>query len=262
MFKEEFNSAANGAAAKSNMLKNNPAGYFLLSVLAGMFIGFGILLVFTLSGALQGAPYTKLVMGSCFAVALSLVVIAGAELFTGNNFVMAAGMLKKTVTAGDAFRLWVICWIGNLLGSVLLALLFCATGLYSDATLAAMTGAAAGKMTAGFVQLLTRGILCNMLVCLAVWCGFRCKSESGKLIMIFWCILAFFATGFEHSVANMTLLTLALINNGGNEAITMGGYCYNLLTVTIGNMIGAIVLVALPYYAAAKEKQIIDTSDL
>ena len=254
MFKDEFSAAANGAAAKSNMLRSNPGGYFMLSMLAGMFVGFGVLLVFTLSGALQGAPYTKLVMGSCFAVALSLVVIAGAELFTGNNFVMTAGILKKTVTAGETARLWLVCWIGNLIGSALLAILFYATGLYSDATLTAMTGAAAGKMTAGFVQLLARGILCNMLVCLAVWCGFRCKSESGKLIMIFWCILAFFTTGFEHSVANMTLLTLALINNGGNEAITIGGYCYNLLTVTLGNMIGAIVLVALPYYAASKEK--------
>ena len=211
MFKEEYLAAANGAKAKSNMLKNNPAGYFMLSVLAGMFIGFGILLVFT-------------------------------------------GVLRKTVTTGDAVRLWLVCWIGNLAGGVLLAFLFSATGLYSDATLAAMTTAAAGKMTAGFIPLLTRGILCNMLVCLAVWSGFRCKSEAGKLIMIFWCILAFFATGFEHSVANMTLLTLSLINNGGNEVISMGGYWYNLLVVTLGNMIGAIILVAVPYHTASKEK--------
>lgn len=255
MFREEFDAVANGAAAKCRLLKNNPGGYLLLSVMAGMFIGFGVLLVFTLSGALQGAPYTKLVMGCCFSVALSLVVIAGAELFTGNNLVMAAGMMKKTVTAGEAFRLWAVCWLGNLAGSVLLALLFSATGLYSDATLGACTAAAAAKMSAGFVQLLTRGILCNMLVCLAVWSGFRCKSEAGKLIMIFWCILAFFATGFEHSIANMTLLTLALLNNGGNEAISMGGYCYNLLTVTLGNMIGGILLVAVPYYFAGAEKK-------
>lgn len=254
MFREEFTAAANGAAAKSLLLKNNPVGYFVLSVLAGMYIGFGVLLVFTLSGALQGAPYTKLVMGCCFGVALSLVVIAGAELFTGNNLVMAAGMLKKTVTAAESIKLWIICWIGNLVGGVLLAVLFNATGLYSDATLGAMTGAAAAKMSAGFIPLLTRGMLCNMLVCLAVWSGFRCKTESGKLIMIFWCLLAFFATGFEHSVANMTLLTLSLFNNGGNEAISMGGYWYNLLTVTLGNMIGGILLAAVPYYLAGAEK--------
>ncbi len=255
MFKEDFMAAANGAAVKAKFLNNNPLGYVIMSIMAGMFIGFGILLVFTLSGALEGSPATKLVMGCCFSVALSLVVIAGAELFTGNNMVMFAGCLKKTVTFGETAKLWAVCWLGNLAGAILLAFLYNATGLYKDATLAAMTTTAAAKMTAGFVPLLTRGILCNMLVCLAVWCGFRCKSEAGKLIMVFWCILAFFATGFEHSIANMTLLTLALINNGGNEAISMGGYCFNLITVTIGNMIGGIVFAALPYYAAQLDKK-------
>ncbi len=255
MFKDEFMAAANGAAGKAKLLKNNPLGYFLLSILAGMFIGFGILLVFTLSGALDGAPYTKLLMGIFFSVALSLVVIAGAELFTGNNMVMFAGYLKKTVSLGEVLKLWLICWIGNLVGAILLAFIYNATGLYTDATLTAMTNTAAMKMTAGFIPLLTRGMLCNMLVCLAVWCGFRSKSESGKLIMVFWCIVAFFTTGFEHSIANMTLLTLALINNGGNEAITMGGYWFNLLTVTVGNMIGGILLVAIPYYVAQLDKE-------
>ena len=255
MFKEEFNVAANAAVAKKNLLNNNLLGYIMLSMLAGMFVGFGVLLVFTLSGALDGAPYTKLVMGIGFSVALSLVIIAGAELFTGNNLVMTAGYLKKTVNIGDVIKLWVICWLGNLLGSMLLALIFNATGLYSGATLDAMIGAAEMKMTAGFVPLLTRGMLCNMLVCLAVWSSFRCKTESGKLIMVFWCILAFFTTGFEHSVANMTLLTLSLINNGGNAAITLGGYCFNLLVVTLGNMIGAIVLVAIPYFTATLDKE-------
>ena len=236
MFNEEFTAASRGAAAKTALLKKNPAGYFLLSMLAGAYIGFGILLVFTLSGALAGAPYTKLVMGCCFGVALSLVV------------------LRKTVTLADALKLWGVCWLGNLAGSALLALVFSLTGLYSDATLGAMTGAAAAKMTAGFIPLLTRGMLCNTLVCLAVWCGFRAKSDAGKLLMIFWCLLAFFATGFEHSIANMTLLTLALINNGGNEAISMGGYWFNLIIVTLGNMIGAILFVALPYHFASKEK--------
>lgn len=255
MFKEEFMAAANGAAGKSRLLKNNPVGYFLLSVLAGMFIGFGVLLVFTLSGALAGSPATKLVMGCCFGVALSLVVMAGAELFTGNNMVMFAGFLKNTVSLGEVVKLWIVCWIGNLLGGIVLAVLYYATGLYSGATLAAMTTAAEAKMTAGFIQLLTRGMLCNMLVCLAVWCSFRCRSEVGKLIMIFWCLLAFFTTGFEHSIANMTLLTLSLFNNGGNAAISMGGYWFNLLTVTLGNMLGAILLVAIPYYVAQLDKE-------
>ena len=255
MFTEDFNAAAKAAASKYTLLKKNPAGYFMLSMLAGMFVGFGVLLVFTLCGAMAGSPFTKLVMGCTFSVALSLVVIAGAELFTGNNMVMTAGYLRKTVSAAEVLKLWAVCWLGNLAGSALLAVIYNATGLYSAATLEAMTTAAAAKMTAGFVPLLARGMLCNTLVCLAVWCGFRCKTESGKLIMVFWCILAFFTTGFEHSVANMTLLTLSLMNNGGNPAISMGGYWFNLVTVTIGNMLGAVLLVALPYHVASKEKQ-------
>ena len=237
------------------MLNKDPLGYFVLSMMAGAFIGVGVLLAFTIGGQLDGAAYTKVVMGLSFGVALSLVVMAGAELFTGNNMVMFAGYLKKTVSLGEVLKLWLICWIGNLVGAILLAFIYNATGLYTDATLTAMTNTAAMKMTAGFIPLLTRGMLCNMLVCLAVWCGFRSKSESGKLIMVFWCIVAFFTTGFEHSIANMTLLTLALINNGGNEAITMGGYWFNLLTVTVGNMIGGILLVAIPYYVAQLDKE-------
>ena len=254
MFKDEFMAAANGAAGKAKLLKNNPLGYFLLSILAGMFIGFGILLVFTLSGALDGAPYTKLLMGIFFSVALSLVVIAGAELFTGNNMVMFAGYLKKTVSLGEVLKLWLICWIGNLVGAILLAFIYNATGLYTDATLTAMTNTAAMKMTAGFIPLLTRGMLCNMLVCLAVWCGFRSKSESGKLIMVFWCIVAFFTTGFEHSIANMTLMAVALMEPSG-QAVTIGGYFWNLLFVTIGNVIGGVIFVALPYYLASRKDE-------
>lgn len=253
MFNEEYTAAAGGAAAKVKLLRERPAGYFILSMLAGAYVGFGVLLVFTLSGSLQGAPYTRLVMGATFGVALSLVIMAGAELFTGNNMVMTAGMLRGTVRPVDAVRLWLICWAGNLAGSVLLAAVYYLTGLYSGATLDALVASAEIKMNAGFVQLLTRAMLCNMLVCLAVWCSFRARSDAGKLIMVFWCILAFFTTGFEHSIANMTLLTLSLIDNGGSAAISFGGYCFNLLTVTLGNMIGAILFVALPYNAASKD---------
>ena len=255
MFKEDFEAAGNASVSKYTLLKKNPGGYFLLAMLAGMFIGFGVLLAFTVGGQLAGAPAAKLAMGATFGVALSLVMMAGAELFTGNNLVMAAGVLEKKVTLGNAVYLWIICWLGNAAGGILLALLYHLTGLGDGAAGAFMASGALAKMTATPIQLLTRGILCNMLVCLAVWCGFRCKSESGKLIMVFWCLLAFITTGFEHSIANMTLLTLALINNGGNEAITMGGYWFNLLTVTLGNMIGAILFVAIPYYVAQLDKQ-------
>lgn len=254
MFKEEFSSVSDAATAKMNLLRKSPASYFVLSVLAGMYVGFGVLLVFSLAGQLSGEPYTKLIMGLTFSVALSLVIMAGAELFTGNNLVMTAGLLNKKVSVKDTLFLWLVCWIGNLAGAVLLSFIFAATGLYSGATLIAISDAAASKMTAGPMQLLARGVLCNMLVCLAVWCGFKLKSESGKLIMIILCILAFFTTGFEHSIANMTTLTLSLIDGAGNTDITFTGYIYNLALVTIGNIIGGAVLVALPYYISTAPK--------
>ena len=252
MFREDFEAASAAAVTKSTFLEKNPLGYFVLSMLAGSFIGFGGLLAFTAGGLLSGAPATKIVMGALFGVALSLVVMAGGELFTGNNFVMAAGMLKKKVTLAQSCKLWVICWLGNTAGGIVLAVLYHLTGLGEGAVGDFIAAGALAKMTASPVALFTRGMLCNMLVCLAVWCGFRCKTETAKLIMIFWCLLAFFTIGFEHSVANMTILTYGLLRPAG-QALTIGGWFYNLIVVTLGNMAGGILLVAAPYYAAQRE---------
>lgn len=253
MFSEAYEAAANAAGAKLELLKKNPIGYFLLAVLAGIFIGFGVLLAFSIGGMLGGAPYTKVLMGLSFGIALSLVVIAGAELFTGNNLVMAAGFAKKKVKLSDLCRLWLICYIGNWIGSVLLAVIFHFTGLGGGATGEFIAAAAAGKMGLEPIPLFLRGVLCNVLVCLAVWCSFKCKSESGKLIMIFWCLFAFITTGFEHSIANMTLLTAALLEPCA-QAVSIGGYFYNIIIVTLGNMAGGILFVAVPYYVASLNK--------
>ncbi len=254
MFQEEFHAAGSAARAKADFLKKNPLGYFLASMLAGIFVGFGVLLAFTIGGQLNGEPYTKLLMGISFSAALSFVVMAGAELFTGNNLVMAAGCLTRTVKLKETAVLWAVCWLGNLTGAVLLALIYWGTGLGTGTVGEFMASAAAGKMAAGPLALFLRGLLCNMLVCLAVWCGFRCKTESGKLIMIFWCIVAFFTTGFEHSVANMTLLTVALLSPG-EAAVSFGGWIYNLLVVTSGNMAGGVLFLAVPYWLISREKK-------
>ncbi|GHV96993.1 transporter [Lactobacillus nasalidis] len=256
MYKESFVAAAGAAEKKFNLLKNNPLGYVLLSLLAGMYIGFGILLAFTVGSQLGTNPAANLIKGLIFGVALSLVVIPGAELFTGNNFVMGAGLLEKKVKFSQALLLWLVCWIGNLLGAALLAWMFVQSGLDLPTVAAVFGKAAAAKAAAPAGQLLLRGILCNILVCLAVWSGFQSKSDSAKLIMVFWCLLAFFATGFEHSVANMTTFAVALMSPAaGAGTVTAGGMFYNLLWVTLGNMIGGICFVAFPYWQAAKNKQ-------
>jgi nitrite transporter NirC len=249
MFKEEFNAASNAAATKTGFLKNNPRGYFIASMLAGIYVGFGILLSYSIGGVLTGQIYARIIMGASFGVALSLVIMAGAELFTGNNMVMVMGLLGKTIKTGPALKLWLVCYAGNWLGAILLAAAFCGTGLATGAVAELINATAVAKTSSAVFPLFLRGLLCNFLVCLAVWTGFRIKSESAKLIMVFWCLFAFVTTGFEHSIANMTLLTISLINSG----INFGAYFYNIFIASIGNMAGGILCVALPYYLISKE---------
>jgi nitrite transporter NirC len=254
LYLEEFSTVAAAAKTKTGFLKKNPAGYFLASMLAGAYVGFAILFIFSIGGQLAGAPHTKTIMGACFGIALSLVVMAGAELFTGNNLVLTAGLRHKTVSIRQALTLLLVCYIGNWLGSALVAALFFGTGLGAGPVGAFIAASAAAKMNASPLQLLLRGVLCNALVCLGVWCGYRCKSETAKLIMIFWCVFAFITSGYEHSIANMTLLTAALFSPYGAD-ISVYGYFYNIFIVTFGNVIGGVMLTALPYAVISKQRE-------
>lgn len=253
MFKDEYNAVCNTGAGKVDLLKKNPAGYFAAALVAGMFISFGSFVSFTLGAVISAgdaASWTKASQAFAFASALSLVVMAGAELFTGNNFVMAAAALRKKVSWGDTAKLWAVCWLGNLIGSLLSVAAFQLTEIPRGDTAAYFGQVAAAKVGLAPIPLLARAVLCNILVCLAVWCSAKMKSESGKLIMIFWCIFVFMVSGFEHSIANMSVIGVAAVNG----LVGIGEYCYNILLATIGNMIGAIVFVALPYHIISKEK--------
>ena len=254
MFAEEYSVAGNAAGTKALFLKNNPFGFFLTAVLAGIYVGFGVVLSFSVGGQLEGIPITRFLMGFTFTIALSLVVIAGAELFTGLNFIAFAGLRQKTIGLGQLGKMWAVCYLGNWFGSILIAILFWLTGLDKGAVGEFIANAAAVKMNAEPMELIARGILCNTLVCLAIWCNFRCKSESAKLIMIFWCILAFITTGFEHSIANMTLLTIALLEPF-QASVSIFGYFYNIFFVAIGNIIGGLLIVALPYHLISRKKE-------
>jgi nitrite transporter NirC len=253
MFNDEIIAVSNTAKAKNNLLSTNPWGYILASMLAGMFIGFGVLLAFTAGGLLTGNPTARIVMGCCFGVALSLVIMAGAELFTGNNFVMPVGVAKKTVSFGACLKVWGMSYLGNLIGSVLLAVIFVGCGLAAGVVGNFISSAAATKMSLSPLALICRGILCNMLVCIAVWCGFRCKSEAAKLVIVFWCLLAFITTGYEHSIANMTLLTVSLLAPAADAAVSLSGWIYNVALVTLGNIIGGVFFMAFPYLLISKK---------
>lgn len=230
LFEKEYEASAHGAAAKVRFLEENPLGYVMVSLLGGAYLGFGVLLTYAIESYLGPQPSVHIIMGLSFGVALSLVIIAGAEMFTGDAFILYNGLRRKTVTAGDVVKLLVVCYLGNWLGALILSVIFYGTGLDTVAMAQALTEAAALRMNLPPLEIFCRGILCNVLVCLAVWCSFRCHSESAKLIMIFWCLYVFYTLGFGHCIANMTLMDLALMAPHP-DTINMAHYFYNLCCV-------------------------------
>jgi nitrite transporter NirC len=241
---------ANAAEKKISFYKKDKAAYFVSSMLAGAYVGICMVAILVMAGMFDNFVGIKILQGFSFAAALSLVVFAGAELFTGNVFVMVAGIKWRTVKSWDALKLCTYCYLGNLAGSFLIALLFLGTGYLQGSALDASDAAVTAKTTPFFTELLIRGILCNILVCAAVWCVYRLKSESGKLICIFWCIYLFVVCGFEHSVANMTLFSLKLLSAGGISHA--GAILINLASTTAGNIIGGVLL-ALSYWTIGKK---------
>jgi len=252
LFSEVFNVVAGVAKKKLSFLSQNPLGYFIASMLAGVYVGFGIILIYSIGGQLMGLHAVKMVMGISFGIALSLVIMAGAELFTGNNLIMMAGCFAGIVKIGDVIKLLVVCYLGNWLGAILIALAFYGTGFLVGGTREFIAVTSAMKMSTPFFQLIFRGLMCNILVCVCTWCSYKLKSESGKLIIIFWCLFAFITSGYEHCIANMTLLTLSLLAPFSTD-VGLGGYFYNILVVSLGNMIGGICFIALPYFLISRK---------
>ena len=246
---------AAAARAKASLLRHGPRQYLILSALAGAYVGLGIVLIFAIGAPLQaaGSGATKAVMGASFGVALTLVIFAGSELFTGNNLVMMVGALSRTVAPGALGKVWAASFAGNLLGSMLLAFAVAVSGVLSRAPAKEFVlGVVAAKMAAPALELFVRGILCNALVCLAVWMGLRTKDETARLLLIFWCLFAFIGAGFEHSVANMTLLALGLFLPHDPNVVSWTGFARNLCVVTLGNVVGGALLIGLPYWYVAQ----------
>ncbi len=249
MFTETKNALSEAAVKKIGFLKKSLGRYLVASSWAGTYVGFGIILIMVIGsfGSTAGSPYTKAFMGLSFGIALSLVIMAGSELFTGNNLIMVVGALDKKVTWLDAVKIWLASYTGNFVGSFVIGGLFVMTGISGSATGDFILKVAAGKMNDAFMPLLVKGILCNLLVCLAVLCAVKMKSESGKLIMIFWCLFAFITAGFEHSIANMTIFAMGLFMEHP-ETISITGMFANLIPVTIGNFIGGGLMLGVTYF--------------
>ena len=242
---------------------------FALGMLAGAFIALGYVFATTVTaGSLSRLPYglVRLLAGLTFSLGLILVIIAGAELFTGNNLIVMAWANRK-VSTRQILRNWLLVYIGNFFGAVATAVLMVLTGQYGfggGSVGENVLVIASSKCSLGFVQAITLGMLCNALVCLAVWLCYSARSNTDKILSIIFPVSAFVAAGFEHSVANMYIIPLGLfikataaeefwnaIGRMPAEFLHLNWIDFffrNLLPVTIGNILGGSVMVGLVYW--------------
>lgn len=219
-----------------------------LSITAGAYIALGALLytLVIVDSTLSAGP-TRLLGGLVFSLGLVLVVVAGAELFTGNSL-MVLSWLDRKISGKLLIRNWIVVYFRNFIGALLIAVLVVLSGVLNPEVLATkMTEIAESKLGLTATEALFRGVLCNMLVCLAVWMSFAARTVTGKMAVILLPIAAFVGIGFEHSVANMYVLPVSMI--GGFTDWNLTGALLNLLYVTIGNIIGGALLVAAGYWA-------------
>jgi formate transporter len=263
---------------------------FVLAILAGAFIAVGAIFATTVSAGSMavkdaagaaafstGLPYgvTRLLTGLVFTVGLILVIVGGSELFTGNNLIMVAFASKK-VSLGGLLRNWGVVYLGNFVGSVATAYIVFLGKQYSfGGNAVGMAALSIGNTKCGltFVQAVALGIMCNALVCMAVWLCYSARTTTDKILAIIPPISCFVAAGFEHSVANMYFIPIALFIkyfdaaaysnivttlNGGKDFanLTWGNFFFaNLLPVTIGNIIGGALMVGLVYWFIYLRKQ-------
>jgi formate transporter len=242
---------------------------FLLAILAGMFIATGgIFSTIVTAGAKDFLSFgiTRLVGGLAFTTGLIMVLVAGSELFTGNILLIVA-CLQKRIGWAAMLRNWAIVYLGNFTGSILMAGLIVLARHYEMGTGAVglnILSIGEAKTSLGFTQAVVLGVLCNFLVCLAVWMAFSARTTTDKILSIIPPIAAFVASGFEHSVANMYFIPVALLVKSSDNApfftvikklpvdfphLTWPNFFIaNLLPVTIGNIIGGLVLVGLVYW--------------
>ena len=252
----------------------NTKRLFILSFLAGAFIAFAAAgssyASFNLLANKDTLGLGKLVQGLCFTPGLIFVLIAGAELFTGNNL-MLISVYDKKINIKELLRAWGIVYLGNFIGSVFVAFLMMKSGQWNacESMLGARTILIANsKVNLGFCEAFILGIFCNWLVCLAVWMSFGSDSQVGKMLCAFFPVMLFVLSGFEHSIANMyyipagifaksipAYVTASGLGDGLNTLTWSGFFIHNLLPVTLGNIVGGGIFVGLAYWLSLRKKE-------
>ncbi|WP_335871648.1 formate/nitrite transporter family protein [Bacillus sp. 2205SS5-2] len=237
------------ALKKKRILEGSVVNYLVRAALAGVYIGFAIILCFKLgeSFRLVDSPAIYLMTSIFFGIALLLIIYGDAELFTGNTMYFSISTLRKETSWRDLVSNWLACYCGNILGALFFTAIFIGTGLFSDISENHLLFYFAEKKMHGTtLELVFRSILCNWLVCLAIWIPMQLKGDGAKVMAMMLLVFTFFLSGYEHSIANFVLFSLALALPHP-ETITFAGMVHNILPVTIGNIIGGAVFMGALY---------------
>lgn len=243
--REYVEMAVESGEAKLHLLVSDPARYLVRSVMAGMYLSIVVFIYWSLLQNAATSPFGKVAASGFFGVGLTMIVFTNAELFTSNNLYLAISSYEGHTTWRDTMILWIVCYLGNLGGALVIGALLSASGLLGElpANHALFSGAA-HKVQEAPLALFTRGILANWVVCLAVRIALRCQNEVAKILVLLLVVFMFLYFGGEHSIANMGTFAMALI---GSDAITIPEALYNLVFSTAGNIVGGVLLVALPF---------------
>ncbi|QCX46373.1 formate/nitrite transporter family protein [Arcanobacterium haemolyticum] len=228
--------------------------YLVGGALAGAFVGIGCLFMYTGPAGMyvHHSDLAGTMMGLVFGIGLILVVYAGGELATSGMMIMPLAAIRRKVSVLRAAWMIMFMLIGNLVGSIVLSALITGAHVFKPGSLPhqMLDGVVSGKLAKDYSEVFFRAILCNVMVCLAIWTINRMKTEIGQIIVIVWAITVFVAAGFEHVVANMTSFSLAMMN--GIDGITVGNAAMSLLVAGAGNLVGGMVVVGGTYVLAAK----------
>lgn len=237
--------AADSGLRKLTLLQSDPRRYMARSILAGMYLTIVVFVYWCLLNNLHDVSIGKVIASSFFGVGLTIIVFTNAELFTSNNMYLAVSSAEGKTDWGETAMLWVACYLGNLVGAVIVAVLLYAAGTIGELPAEhALFGGAAHKAHQSAQAIFFKGVLANWVVCLAVRLALRCKEDVAKILIMILVVFMFLYLGFEHSIANMGTFSISLLGNG---QIDIGDAVYNLVFSTLGNIVGGVVLLALPF---------------
>ncbi|MFA9555731.1 formate/nitrite transporter family protein [Evansella sp. AB-rgal1] len=244
------------ALKKQKIYNQSRIRYLLRSILASLFIGFGVIVAFKTGNLfyLEDSPFTYPMAAMTFGAAIILIAYGGGDLFTGNTFYYTYASLQKKMAWSEVPKLLTMSYIGNFLGAIAFALLIYFSGLFNEHSVNSFLFKVVDqKMNTPWFELFFRAILCNWLICLAFFIPMNLKSEGAKIFTMVLLVFCFFISGYEHSIANMCTFAIALVLNHP-ETISFSGMIHNLVPVTLGNIIGGSLLMGAFYHYVNKSK--------